>query len=460
MKATGNHWIMSIAMILAGAETVFGQPPDSPWVFDTVYLNSGTTFHGLITEENPAQLSFLCIRRQPGRATVFLPTSFAPREVARIERLNKAEREQLTRRVETLRGEVETRESRLRQLELQSIKWQIGTKDGYEYRSDWFKLQSNAPEEVVRRAALRLEEVYAAFGRFLPARSVPGPPTMIRLLRSNAEFKELLKKENRSFDNTAFYDPAGQRIVCATDLDRLGEDLSRVRKQHQLLRSDLDRREAALNKLYKTPELLRHIQPIRETRDRLDRADRQNETVFSQSTRNLFATLTHEAFHAYVDCAAEVTEKKTMPRWLNEGLAQVFESAIVEGGELRLGHADVKRLNRIKALVRKGSLTPLDVLLRSQPRQFLADHGSANSEAENLYAAVWGLSMYLTFERRLLDTQQFKDYVASISQSKDPVAAFTKWIDCDLTAFEREWRQYLLRLQPDGSQADLSEGKK
>ena len=44
-----------------------------------------------------------------------------------------------------------------------------------------------------------------------------------------------------------------------------------------------------------------------------------------------------------------------MPRWLNEGLAQIFETAIIEAGELRVGHADAERLARVKEEIRVGT---------------------------------------------------------------------------------------------------------
>jgi len=459
MGKNGNQHGIAFAIFLVLLGSASGRPPDAPWVFDVVHLSSGTIFRGLILEENSTNISFLCIRRQPGRATVFLPTVFSPREIARVERLNKSEREQLQRRVAILRGETETRESRLRQLELRPIDWFDRPAAGQEYRSDWFALQSDAPEEIVRRAALRLEEVFAAFGRFLPARQVESSPIIIRLLRSRDEYRTLLRSENRSFENTAFYDPAGRRVVCATDLERLGHDLHRVRQQHQQMRGELDRHEAALTRLYKGSELLRHIQPIRDTRSRIDQADRQNETVFAQTTRNLFATLTHEAFHAYVDSAAELPVGAELPRWLNEGLAQVFESAIVEGGELRLGHADTQRLSRIKDMVRKKSLTPLESILKSRADQFLADHGSAYAGADQHYLAAWGLAMYLTFERRLVGSQQFAEYLKALANRQEPVSAFATWIAGDVAEFERDWHQYLIRLQPDGTLAAFDGGK-
>ena len=97
----------------------------------------------------------------------------------------------------------------------------------------------------------------------------------------------------------------------------------------------------------KKPELPRHLKPLQEQRAEMEKVAKANEAAFERATRQLFQTLYHEAFHAYVgnfvyppagkdhpDCPGE------LPRWLNEGMAQVFETAIFEAGELRIGHAD------------------------------------------------------------------------------------------------------------------------
>src|SRR5206468_3976524 len=113
----------------------------------------------------------------------------------------------------------------------------------------------DASEAVVRRAAVRLELVYHAYARFLTPRCAGRRPTEIVLFRSRAEYADRLRAEKREFVNTAYYDPAGNRVVCASDLEQLGDDLDRARHQYQQIRADLDQRESALAKLYKGKEL-------------------------------------------------------------------------------------------------------------------------------------------------------------------------------------------------------------
>src|SRR6516225_9397706 len=58
----------------------------------------------------------------------------------------------------------------------------------------------------------------------------------------------------------------------------------------------------------------------------------KNDGLFKEATRHLFQTLYHEAFHAYLVNFVYPPEDGEAPRWLNEGLAQIFETAIVEAG--------------------------------------------------------------------------------------------------------------------------------
>src|SRR5207253_3002021 len=121
--------------------------------------------------------------------------------------------------------------------------------------------------------------------------------------------------------------------------------------------------EKDLSRLYRGAELTRVLAPLKDTRNQLNAAEGQNEAAFEQATRQLFAVLSHEAFHAYLATVVYPPPAAGPPRWLNEGLAQVFESAVVEAGELRVGHADRDRLARAKDGVRKGELVPLERLL-------------------------------------------------------------------------------------------------
>src|SRR5262249_15162076 len=151
-----------------------------------------------------------------------------------------------------------------------------------------FLLRSNARADIVRRVALRLEQVYAAYTRFLPPRKPAAEPTVILLVRSLAEYHEMLRGRGRDLRNPAVYDPAQNQVVCACDLEQVGEQLEQVRQKHRKILERLDEEEAELKKQFKDKVPAHLQQPITATRKQIAEADRQNEARFERATRRLF----------------------------------------------------------------------------------------------------------------------------------------------------------------------------
>src|SRR5262249_173715 len=145
-------------------------------------------------------------------------------------------------------------------------------------------------------------------------------------------------------------------------------------KSHHEIWDDLNKKEAEYTKLYKGKDLTSLLQLISDKRRQIQMADARNTIVFNQATQLLFATLYHEAFHAYLAGFVYPPKAGEMPRWLNEGLAQIFETAQIDAGDLRIGHADPARLTRAKDLLKKGDLVSMTDLLRSGHKQFALSH--------------------------------------------------------------------------------------
>ena len=129
----------------------------------------------------------------------------------------------------------------------------------------------------------------------------------------------------------------------------------------------------------------------------------------------------------------------------------MFETAVVEAGELRVGHADRDRLARAKEAVRKGELVPLERLLRSEPKDFLAAHAGDRPATDAHYLTAWGLAMHLTFERPLLGTPLLERYFRALADGADAGIAFADLVRQPLPGYEAAFHQYLLQLQPDGT---------
>src|SRR5262249_9682215 len=264
-----------------------------------------------------------------------------------------------------------------------------------------------------------------------------------------------LLASKQQFLNLAFYDPEGNRIVCYSDLQVLGESLVAVRKHHKQLRAELEARRAEFVKLYKGAEERRMVAPIDATLKRLDGADAKNDELFANATRQLFATLYHESFHAYLGSFVYPPKNGELPRWLNEGLAQIFETAILDGEELRVGHAEPARLAKAKDAAAKGELVPLAELLRSGPKQFMLTHVGDRQVSDRHYLTSWALAFHLAFERRLLGTEALDRFIQRTSDGGDPRAEFEELIKQPLAKFEPEFRKYILYLQADGNVVSL-----
>ncbi len=451
---------LTLTLLAAIATAASAQPPAAPaWPFDEVTLRNGARFQGLILKETPAATDFQVVVRKPGRPTTTLTTSFTAREVAGVKRLSEADRAALRAKLAELdpRGEGERRQ--MEALDLTDAPWLDRPTGARRYASERFVLVSGASEEVTRRAAVRLEQIYAAFARFFPPRHTPERPTEIVLAGRVEDYRRLLGRDAPPVLNAAIYDPAANRVVCGSDLREFDEQLTASRAKHKLGRARLDEYEAEVRTLYRhsKAELDRHLAVVQRERERLREADRQNSLAFDRATRRLFALLYHEAFHSYV--ATSVYPPATpgdvragrgpgeLPRWLNEGLAQVFETAVVEAGELRVGHADGERLERAQALFRAKPPAVSEVL-RAGPEQYLAAHSGQKSDASRAYLVSWAVTFHLTFERRNLGTAEFTKYLAAVNAGGDPVAAFEAWVGQDLPAYEAELREAVLRLTP------------
>ena len=87
-------------------------------------------------------------------------------------------------------------------------------------------LWSNANEDTVRRAAVRLEDIYAAYRR-VPAAApgVKGKPTRIIIVRSRKEYLGVIQGQGINLLNPAFFNPGKNEVVCGTDLQAIGDDL-------------------------------------------------------------------------------------------------------------------------------------------------------------------------------------------------------------------------------------------
>jgi hypothetical protein len=430
----------------------------SDWKFDVLKLKNGVVHKGLLLDEGPDGVRFQIIARKPGRPTVWFTFAFKKDEIAKVAKLSNEERAALKAKLDEIDPSPEAEARRADRIDLKVIDWH-GKKDaGLRYDSDYFTLLSDAPEEIVRRAAYRLENVYAAYARFLPARYPAGSPTVIQVYQSLEGYQKAVPGGD-TLKNPAFYEPSANRVVCGTDLKKLGEELAKSRAATRKDLNELAEKEAQIIRLYgKGAEAQRHLQPIKDLRARYESAAKNNEGIFDSATRQLFQTLYHEAFHAYVgnfvyprvdhdrpNCPGE------LPRWLNEGMAQVFETAVFEAGELRIGHADRVRLEKAQNALAKKEFPPIRDVLTAKRDVFVVNHAGQRFTADRMYVATWAVASYLMFDRRVLGTTGLDDFVRACHKGEDPVRALEALVGQPLGEFEAAFHEWLKRLLPNGA---------
>jgi len=448
----GIGWILAAA---AGLSLSHGLSADLPspahgWKFDIIHLHTGRVFQGLVLKETPGTVQFRCIWQNPGERTKLGPvTTFARHEILRYAPLDAKERTELEIRLEQLKPAAEV--ERMERIELQPAPWRGQANAGLTYASDHFVLTSNASEDIVRRVAVRLDQIYEAYARYLPPRCQNATRTQILLVRSTAEYRQILQKQASTILNPAYFDPAANQIVCATDLQELAGELSRLRRKHQEWIGMLKQQQAALHKIYKAnpPEEAR--QKLAQLQAKIRAADEENAKIFERATQRLFQTLFHEAFHAYLAGFVYPPGENDVPCWLNEGLAQIFETAILEAGELRVGHADPERLKQVKEALRRGQLVAVADLLKADSSKFLVSHANTQQISDDYYVDSWALAFYVTFGHWKLGTPELDEYVRSVRNRAEPLAAFAKLVGQPLPAFEESFRRYVRALRVDGS---------
>ncbi len=467
--------VVPVALLLAvGAALCRGAdvPGGDEWKYDVVYRKGGAEpLRGLVVAQGSDKVTIRCISRNPGRPTIVFTANVPAAEVSRLKLLSDADRAVLQQRLDALKRERQDLAERLRLLDpkvkgvprsgdavvLERAAWPGNDKvKALGFKSTYFELVAHCRPELVQLAAIHLEQVYAAYARTLPPRAPKAAPTTILLTGSLKEYQAIAHGRGLNFINSAFYDPRRNQVVCGSDLERLFDDMEKVRAHHDRLREQVKERRAQLARVYRKkvpPELL---PPLADIEKRIAAVEKSNEKKLAEARERLFPRLYHEAFHAYLSAFVYPSAEGPLPHWFNEGLAQIFETAIVEVGELRVRHADPARYKAVRqALGAKPvvPLLPLADLLRASPDKFLVAHAGPRQVSDRYYLSSWALAFYLTFEQPVLGTRAMDDYVHALKRGRDPLLAFRDLVGKPLKKFEAEYLDYLRKLRPDGTVA-------
>jgi hypothetical protein len=443
-------------------------PSDAPtpiggddWKFDILHPKRGKDVKGLVVENAADHVLIRIVTRKAGAPTIVISERFSRDEIDSLDLLEEAERSRLRSRLQALARERSDLVARLHAIEkehdsstevlvLKRTEWPPDARiQAWSYRGSHFQLISTARPEIVRFLATELEQIFCAYARALPPRVDGAEPVTVLLFPSLAEYQTLTRSRGYSLLNPAHYDAGRKQIVCASDLQRLAEENERIHRENDRQRAAIRVSEAELRKAYRERVPKEQLQPLEDTLRQMKAAEERNTAALDHSRQKLCQRLYHEAFHAYVATCVYPPGEKELPLWLNEGLAQIFETAIVEAADLRIGHVSRERYLAVQAALKDGSLLPLAELLKSGPKQFMVAHASDRASSDRYYVSAWAVTFHLVFERHVLQTNQFEEYLVALKRGDEPIAAFERLVGETLSDFEREHRAYLVRLRPD-----------
>lgn len=149
-----------------------------------------------------------------------------------------------------------------------------------------------------------------------------------------------------------------------------------------------------------------------------------------------FGIIFHEYAHALMSNTVG-----SAPPWLNEGLAQLYQTfeTGADGRSARIGRPIPENLELLQSM---SQLMPLTELVAVDHNSPVYNEGNRRTL---FYAESWALVHYLTFGSPAR-AGQLRKYINAIRRSGDDLDAFRAAFGQDVTGLEREVREYVRRL--------------
>lgn len=441
--------LLSMLVLLITGGLIAQEAPGQP-AYDQMVLNDGTRLQGVIVDETALQIRFQFIIRRPGVRTMVFEALYERQDISSITRAAEPGRSAARNYLADLLNSKKREENKLQAVILNKGPWIEGEQSAWHYQGPYFELLSNAQESLVRLVCVRLDAIFAAYVNTMGKRITPEKPVRVVLFKSLAEFRGWQQKQSMIFLNPAVYDARSATIYAGTDLDEHASQLQVLQNRHLQQLKELQKLRQNMDKHFSGKPTASIVRQLQQMQQQLILLNSDNDVIYARLQAAFFATLYHEAFHAYLDRWVYPADQYQVPRWLNEGLAQLFENAFIEIDELRLGRLDEERLKQIQDAIRQNRFMPLRELLQAPPQLFFVRHTQENFQSNRQYDASWALAHFLTFELKLMSTPAMEEYVRPAPAGQE-IKRFEKLVNMPLEKCETLWKQYLLRLRPDGS---------
>jgi hypothetical protein len=129
---------------------------------------------------------------------------------------------------------------------------------------------------------------------------------------------------------------------------------------------------------------------------------------------NPYPVVYHEYAHLFFHQAEE-----RMPLWLNEGLAEFYETSEIYDQDVLLGEPNHQRL----MLLRQETLLPFTTLFSVDEK---SPYYTEEKKGSIFYAECWALTDYLTLRDYAEKTSKVQQYKRQVNDGVDPVTAATR----------------------------------
>lgn len=440
---------------------LLGGQPDA-WKLDTVYRQAREPLKGLVVRQGPDTVEFKQVVRRAGSPTLVFALAIRLSDISRLELIDDSDRAALIQKLERLESDRRRLFAHLRRAELgvpsedlpglTASPWPgdaTGKTMARVYAGQRFRLITTAGPELAQLVALQLDQVFAAYAQVLPPRVTGSMPVTILLARTPAQYAALAKDKGGLL-NPAFFDPSTNTVVCGSDLDEFEKKIDTLREHHAAEFARIQKGEQDLKTAFKNRPPADLMAAFQDARTRLRAVVDRNEATIRQERRQLLERLNHEACHAYLANNVFPAAKGGLPRWLDEGLAQVFEGALVEAGELRADYPDPQRLARFRKAMQAGEIPPLADMLRADGQTFLVQHPEARRQSDRAYLMAWALAYWLLFDRQALSGSTLEKALEARAQGAPTIAFFEALAGKPLAEAEKQWREAMRTLPSSG----------
>jgi hypothetical protein len=171
------------------------------------------------------------------------------------------------------------------------------------------------------------------------------------------------------------------------------------------------------------------------------KTDEDGNTFFELVTyesEQLWQVLAHEGFHQFIGYELGME----IPVWLNEGMAQYFESCAVKYGRLVPGGLDKTKLAIAQMLIQqKRALSVSELLAMDRPTFY------ANPNVT--YPMSWALVYYLMQrDGTYYMNNSFRRYLQDLKFSHDSALSFRRRFGRDSAQWQTDFYNYILHLKP------------